>query len=265
MQQAMTNRDKEYGSGPPRYAIYAAPEEDSGLARFGSAWLGRDAAGNETAGPPVLAGAAPERLREITALPRHYGFHATLKPPFPLAAGRSPDDLLRAVQDFACGRRPVAVAGLRLAEIGRFLALVPAGGGGELKRLAASCVKTFDPFRAPATAEEIKRRKERGLTPAQENLLRRWGYPYVLEEFRFHFTLTGPLADKAEKARLARGLAAVTEKFRRLPFRVKSICVFFQPSPARPFSLLKRFALGGRGGAGRSRPGRQPSAAPLDR
>ncbi len=261
----MIGKDAGPGKGPARYAIYAAPEEDSGLARFGNAWLCRDAAGNEAAGPPALAGTAPARLREITALPRHYGFHATLKPPFPLAAGRRPDELLRAVEDFARARRPVAVAGLRLAEIGRFLALVPAGGCGELNRLAASCVKIFDPFRAPATAEEIKRRKERGLTPGQENLLCRWGYPYVLEEFRFHFTLTGPLADNGEKARLARGLAAVTEKFRSLPFRIKSICVFFQPSPARPFSLHRRFALGGRGDAGRSQPGRRPPATPLDR
>ena len=37
------------------------------------------------------------------------------------------------------------------------------------------------------------------LTPAQEALLMRWGSPYVMDEFRFHMTLTGRLA----KARMA--------------------------------------------------------------
>jgi 2'-5' RNA ligase len=31
------------------------------------------------------------------------------------------------------------------------------------------------------------------LTPRQLNYLDRWGYPYVMEEFRFHMTLTGRL------------------------------------------------------------------------
>ena len=32
-----------------------------------------------------------------------------------------------------------------------------------------------------------------GLTDRQEALLTQWGYPYVMEEFRFHITLTGAL------------------------------------------------------------------------
>ena len=32
------------------------------------------------------------------------------------------------------------------------------------------------------------------LTPSQVEHLDRWGYPYVMEEFRFHMTLTGRLA-----------------------------------------------------------------------
>jgi hypothetical protein len=38
---------------------------------------------------------------------------------------------------------------------------------------------------------QLARRREGGLTPAQDALLLRWGYPYVMEEFRFHITLTG--------------------------------------------------------------------------
>ena len=31
------------------------------------------------------------------------------------------------------------------------------------------------------------------LTPRQRGYLERWGYPYVMEDFRFHMTLTGRL------------------------------------------------------------------------
>ena len=49
------------------------------------------------------------------------------------------------------------------------------------------------PFARPPGAAELERRRKAGLSAAQEKMLLRWGYPYVLDEFRFHLTLTGRL------------------------------------------------------------------------
>ena len=37
------------------------------------------------------------------------------------------------------------------------------------------------------------RRNPSALTSRQREQLERWGYPYVMEDFRFHMTLTGRL------------------------------------------------------------------------
>ena len=60
--------------------------------------------------------------------------------------------------------------------------------------LATSCVTALDHFRLPPTEAERNRRLAAGLSPRQTDHLDRWGYPYVLEEFRFHMTLTGRLS-----------------------------------------------------------------------
>lgn len=43
---------------------------------------------------------------------------------------------------------------------------------------------------APRAPAEYIRREAGTHTPRQEELLRRWGYPFVPDEFRFHTTLT---------------------------------------------------------------------------
>jgi hypothetical protein len=52
-------------------------------------------------------------------------------------------------------------------------------------------VREFDGFRAPLTPEDRARRNPSALTPRQCDYLDRFGYPYVMEDFRFHMTLTG--------------------------------------------------------------------------
>ena len=81
----------------------------SALKRFGDAWLGRDPDSDEPVPQPVVEGITPHRLHEITASPRHYGFHATLKAPFYPVPGLESDALLGDVEAFAAA--PPAVAG----------------------------------------------------------------------------------------------------------------------------------------------------------
>ncbi len=66
----------------PRYALYLAPRPTSGWGQFGARWLGRDAVSGEPLEQPAIAGLAREDQHALTASPRKYGFHATLKGPF---------------------------------------------------------------------------------------------------------------------------------------------------------------------------------------
>ena len=188
-----------------RVAIYAVPGTEPTdaagalLRERAEQWLGRSASGHHVT-PAVPAGWTREAVDAMTASARRYGFHATIKAPFRLAEGRTPEELDAALARFAAGRAGVPVLRLRLARLGGFFALVPGAESAELRALADEVVTRFDCFRAPATETEIARRDPASLTPRQRELLEAWGYPYVLDEFRFHLTLTDSIPDEQRSA-----------------------------------------------------------------
>ena len=233
------------GAPAPRYALYYAPRPGEGLAVTASQWLGRDPESGQTRALRPVPGIAMDRLIEITAEPRLYGFHGTLKAPIALADGVSERDFLDAVGRFAASDRTFAIPALELGEISGFLALVPAARCSELQDLADRCVVEFDEFRQPVGDAELMRRRRAGLTPRQDELLVRWGYPYVLEQGRFHLTLTARLADEAERSTMMALLRQRFGGFTDRPLPVNDLCVFRQPGPDRPFVVLARFRLGG--------------------
>ncbi len=226
-----------------RYAVYFAPEPDSDLYRFGSAWLGRDARNGATTKATDVNGITAERIGEITAAPRRYGFHATLKPPFALAAGHTADELQRALQAFARDCTPFDMPPLRLAEIDGFLALVPRSPSTELTALAERAVRACDTFRAPPSAAERERRAHAALDARERELLAAWGYPYVLDRWRFHMTLTERL-DSLERERVKTALEPIFAQFCREPLHVDAIALFVQPGRDEPFHYRARFAFG---------------------
>lgn len=224
-----------------RFAVYSLPREGAFLAAA-EAWLGRSV----VTGAPVravdLAG-LDLPARQITQEPRRYGFHATLKAPFRLANGQTPDSLLAALQALAARLPPLPLEGLELARLGSFLALVPKGPTDRLQAFAAQVVEALDPLRAPLRAEEVARRKPESLTPRQRALLDHWGYPYVMEEFRFHMTLTDkldPQQAKAVQAVLLPYFAPVLPN----PFVIEDLCLFAERSDGM-FDLLHRVQLSG--------------------
>ena len=185
-----------------RYAVYFTLP-DGPLDQFCAAWLGWNAKTAERLDPPMVDD-LPMPPHDITATPRKYGFHGTIKPPFRLAEAQSFDALRDAVSDLCASAAPVALDGFELARLGGFLALVPDGDATGLANLAARVVQELDDFRAPLNEAELAKRRNRPLTPAQEAYLDAWGYPYVLEEFRFHMTLSGSLdIQQAEEVRAA--------------------------------------------------------------
>ncbi|WP_300037775.1 DUF1045 domain-containing protein [uncultured Roseobacter sp.] len=166
-----------------RYAIYytAPPGE---FAHAGATWLGWDIATGLACDP--VAGPAAER-------PGKYGFHGTIKPPFALADGMAPGKLQEDARAFCARLPPVRLQGLHISVLGRFLALTPVGPTDALAALAADVVRGLDPWRKPPTEAELDKRRRPGMSAVQEQNLTRWGYPYVLDAFRFHMTLTGLL------------------------------------------------------------------------
>ncbi len=228
-----------------RYAIYYAPEEGSLLHEFGSKWIGRDANTGRDVANYTVPGFSKERARELTEAPRRYGFHGTLKPPFHLVNGFRPDQLYVAVRTLASEISSFSVESLELSWLGNFLALVPSAPSRQLSHLADECVRRLDDFRAPPSGEELAKRRCARLSMVQEKLLERWGYPYVMEEFRFHLSLTSPMKDAAERDRIFSSADLLTRSFRCLPVEISSVCIFEQENREAPFRLTQRFRFSG--------------------
>jgi putative phosphonate metabolism protein len=231
-------------SGEARYAVYFAPEPSSPLARFGARWLGYDVATGEAPNQPTLVSVEPDRLRAVTAEARKYGFHATLKPPFALARGTDAEGLDAAVSSLAEGLPAFTAPRLRLNRVAGFWALTLTEPCPPLDKLAALCVSELDRFRAPPSPQEQARRRRAGLSPAQEEQLLRWGYPYVMEEFRFHMTLTARLCG-TEAAALGAELAPLVEPFCRDRLPIDAIGLVRQERGDGEFRLVRRYALAG--------------------
>ena len=219
-----------------RFAIYYLPPEGA-LADFGASWLGWDVVRGVEAAQPDLPG-----LHDITMTPRKYGFHATLKPPFRLKDGYALGDLTATASDMAARLAPALCDGLDLTALGRFLALTPRGDADALQRVAETCVRDLDTFRAPASEAELERRRKAGLSPRQEVLLAQWGYPYVMEEFRFHMTLTCRLP----KDRID-GWAGIAQRHLPAlptPFVIDQVALCGERADGR-FELIHRYTLAG--------------------
>ncbi len=141
----------------------------------------------------------------VAAEPQRYGFHATLKAPFRLAGSIDDTALRGAIENFARDARAIPTIDLVVRSLGDFVALVPRLPSPALQDLAAACVRAFDSFRAPLSQSERARRMCASLGVVERAHLERWGYPYVLDRFRFHMTLTGRL-DEPDRRRLTETL-----------------------------------------------------------
>lgn len=224
-----------------RYAVYLAPV--GAWRELGSAWLGRD---EETGRRIPRARADDPRLDAWTDAPRHYGLHATLKPPFRLRPGTTAAALDESVRALARTQAPFRIA-LALRALRGFLAwCLPddAGTHARMRVLADRMVRDLDAYRAPPTPAEIARRRPDQLTPPQQRMLAEWGYPYVFDTFAFHITLTGQLGptelDHAEELLRARAGRALDGT---MP--VEAVTVYVQPRADDPFIAARHYGFDG--------------------
>lgn len=227
-----------------RHAVYFAPPPHSEWWRFGCAWLGRDPLSGLPVEHPRVPGVAAATIAEITADARRYGFHATLKPPFALGSGFDKADLYQEVESLARSQTPFSLGALEVRTLGRFIVLRPAQAPPQLQSLARDCVEHLDPLRAAPSGAELARRRGATLTPRQDAFLERWGYPFVLDEWRFHMTLTRSLST-AEATSLMDWLKRRVDCLNAEPLSVDALCVFEQSVPDAPFRLVRRMGFDG--------------------
>lgn len=252
-----------FSTDTPRYGLYFTPSAESLWWQAGCAWLGRnsdaDTDSEADANPAVPAqpimtssmpGAVLPQLSTLLASPRRYGFHATLKAPFRLAQGFTQAQLLSMVAAFVRTEHAIALPGLQVRLLDRYLALCLPGPTTEVDALAMRCVAHFDALRAAPEPAELVRRRQVRLSARQELLLARWGYPFTEELYRFHLTLADNL-DQADAATCAALSDAATAHF--MPavnaevLMLDALTVCIEPAPGAPFFILQRFPFANAG------------------
>ena len=223
-----------------RYGIYYAPRPETDFARLANAWLGRDSVTDAAVPQPEVPGYSSEDFAALTAEPRRYGFHGTIKAPFALDVSATEANLLAELSGFAASRSPVPVGHLEVVTLHGFVALVPQRGAEALNAFAAEVVRHFDRFRAPLTPEDRARRNPSALSERQRGYLDRWGYPYIFEDFGFHLTLSRRLdATDAERVRLL-----AEDHFAPVladPLSIDALTLFVEKAPGSDFTVLDRY------------------------
>lgn len=233
----------ELSPGTARYAVYFAPDESDPWWGAGSRWLGRCARTGGTLVQPQVDGIPPEQLAQLTEAPRRYGWHATLKAPFMLATGCSLPDLQRELGVVASQHRAFALPPLKVRRMGDFLALGIDGDDSAVQHIGAHCVTALHALAAPLPPSEVVRRRGKRLTERQEAMLQAWGYPHVLDQFRFHMSLTGSLR-AVEPLQVDALFTGAVRQFSGLPpARFDALDLFVETAPGAPFRWLSRHQL----------------------
>lgn len=226
-----------------RFAIYFTPPAHDPLTLAAAQWLGRSAFSGEAMEPPAIPGMGLHDIAFNTALPRRQGFHAVLKAPFRLAPGVTEQALLRHLMRFAGAHAPFELPRLEVARLGNYFGLAPASPCDTMRFLAASVVQEFDAFRLPLSEAELERSDPGDLSASQFANLHRWGNPYVMDEYRFHMTLTGPLS-AVDMPRFEWSLRDYFDPYLKRPVEIANLALFVEEEPGAPFQVHSLHPMG---------------------
>jgi putative phosphonate metabolism protein len=218
-----------------RYAIYFTPTSGTPWWNFGAHWLGRDERTNQALVQPALVELPAQQLLQLTAYPRRYGFHATLKAPFTLRDGVTEAELLARMRALAQQLKPVALGPMVATRLDNFTAVLPRTAPAALGTLAARCVTSLDDLRAPLSQQDLARRLAQNLDARQQELLMQYGYPHVLERYQLHFTLTGPIAEPLSQVVVRAVEGAVARLNQEHPLVLDRLCLFVESEPGASF------------------------------
>ncbi|NRQ15739.1 DUF1045 domain-containing protein [Ensifer sesbaniae] len=226
-----------------RYAICFTPPMADPLSAVAASWLGRNVYSGEPTELPSVAGLSSADIAYHTAVPRRFGFHAMMMSPFRLHPDMTESQLLKALMHFAGAQTPFETDRLEVARIGRCLGLMPQVPSTAMHLLAANVVQEFNAFRAPLSEDEIERSDPDRLTAPQFSNLHRWGAPHVMDEYRFHMLLTGPLAPDALR-QVEAPLRDLFEPHLATPLAIGSLALFVEPETGAPLRVHSQHPLG---------------------
>ncbi len=230
-----------------RIAAYFAPSFRHPLWAAGSQWLGREAVTNAIGRRSAAVSPEPLVSTDLTQAASRYGFHATLKPPFALSPGKSPEAVFEATRQLVSKVPAFPMPELSVQILDGFLALRPASrhdaAMAALNGLAETLVRGLDAFRLPEATGQVAERAMR-LTSKQKVMLDVWGYPFVLDTWRFHMTLSrrlDQLNDRPERelAAARRHFAASLDE----PLWCRDFCLFVESAPSSSFVCWQRVPL----------------------
>ncbi|NLS04360.1 DUF1045 domain-containing protein [Rhizobium sp. P32RR-XVIII] len=226
-----------------RYAICFTPSPSDPLSHVAASWLGRNVFSGEMVEPPAIRGIGIHEIAFHTAVPRRYGFHGVLKAPFHLASDVSEAQLMRDLMRFSGSLHPFRIPCIEVARLGSYYSLVPSIPCDHVQHLASAVVQHFDRFRAPLSEADIERSDPDGLSAAQFANLHRWGNPYVMDEFRFHMPVTGPV-NSIDMPRIEQALRSVFEPVLAEPITVSNIALMIEEGTGGPFRVHSLHPMG---------------------
>ena len=231
---------------PFRHAAYFAPALNSQAWNLGSQWLGRCARNSTPFEQPRFENISSELFDLLTSTPRLYGWHATLNAPFELNTNTRLEELRTAFKRLAHSTERAFHLPLKLVELGDFLALVPSQPSPELHKFAERCVKELHPCALQLSESELQRRTGAGLTVRQKELLDEWGYPFVMDQFQFHLTLSGSLkhVDHPVKEDLITAAQSWFAPLLENGLFIDSVSWFTQDQKNGDFRWVERFEFG---------------------
>ena len=179
-----------------RVAIYFLPKKNSSLENFGKNLLGRDINKKKKISLTrrqkyfINRGFTYfDELKDYCEQPAKYGFHATLKAPFRLKRNVKTKNFYDVISHIAAQHSRFKIKGLKIVYSKKFTFITSRKPNKLLINLESDLVKHLDTFRAELNKTEIKKRIPDSLTFKQNKYLKEWGYPFVLDQFKFHMTL----------------------------------------------------------------------------
>ncbi|MGF9563595.1 DUF1045 domain-containing protein [Neorhizobium sp. JUb45] len=226
-----------------RYSINFTPPAHDPLTLAAAQWLGRHAFSGAAFDHPAMRALSLHDISFNTALPRRSGFHGALRPTFKLAPGVTEAELLRDLMRFAGKQRPFALPLLEVVRIGTQFALAPVIPCQSMHLLAGAVVTEFERFRLPMPDDEMERADPGNLSAGQLANMLRWGDPYLMDEFRFHMTLTGPLAP-TDLAKFETALRGYFAPILTDPVEVTNLALFVEEEPGAPLTVHSLHPLG---------------------
>ena len=222
-----------------RYAIYYVPSENSELDLFGKCWLGWDPyKGVETTKSDLSKLPSFKKFSSLVLTPKQYGFHGTIKAPFKLKNEYTYNDLENKVREISKQIHSFYFDQLIIKKLGNFIGLIPTNNL-KINAVSNKFVEELDYLRDELSESEIKKRKPHKLTSNQKQMLFKWGYPYVFDEFKFHLTLTSKL-NVVEIDEVFRSLQNILKQVNLNKISFNNICIFGQKNDEK-FYFVKRF------------------------